>query len=81
MSKDKAAVEPTVSEPDLTLRYAEALEELEQILSEIEQDAVDLDDLGERVERAAHLIQICREKIERTEMHVKRIVEGLEQDE
>lgn len=62
------------------LRYAEALAELEAILDEIEKDEVDLDDLGERVERAAHLIQVCRGKIERAEMQVKRIVEGLEQD-
>ncbi len=40
------------------LRYTEALEELEKILDEIEQDEVDLDDLGERVERAALLIQV-----------------------
>lgn len=62
------------------LRYAEALKELEQILKSIEQDEVDLDDLGQHVERAAHLIQVCRGKIERAEMQVKRIVDDLEQD-
>lgn len=63
------------------LRYAEALAQLEKILSEIEQDEVDLDELGERVERAAHLIQLCRDKIERAEMQVKRIVNTLERED
>ena len=62
------------------LRYAEALKELEQILRSIEQDEVDLDDLGQHVERAAQLIQLCRSKIGRAEMQVKRIVDDLEKD-
>lgn len=59
-------------------RYAEAIQELETILDKIENDEVDLDDLGAKVERAAVLIQLCRQKIERTEFQVKKIVESLE---
>lgn len=84
-SKKKQAAETTVEEgaehaATAELRYAEALKELEQILKSIEQDEVDLDDLGLHVERAAQLIQLCRAKIERAEMQVKRIVDDLEQD-
>ncbi len=70
-----------VKEGEEQLRYAEALKELETILKAIEQDEVDLDDLGDHVERAAQLIQVCRAKIERAEMQVKRIVDSLEKDE
>ena len=59
-------------------RYSEAIAELEQILDQIENDEVDLDDLGSKVERAAELISLCRGKIERAEMQVERIVTSLD---
>lgn len=43
--------------------YADALEELETILREIEDDDVDVDVLAERVSRAAGLIEFCRDRI------------------
>lgn len=43
--------------------YAEAVEELETILREIEDDDVDVDLLAERVTRAAALIEFCRDRI------------------
>ncbi len=43
--------------------YAEAIEELESILREIEDDDVDVDLLAERVSRAAGLIEFCRDRI------------------
>jgi exonuclease VII small subunit len=43
-------------------------------------ERVDLDELGARVERAAVLIRVCRDKIARTEAQVKRILAS-EEDE
>ena len=43
--------------------YADALDELETILREIEGDEVDVDVLAERVARAAGLIEFCRNRI------------------
>jgi exodeoxyribonuclease VII small subunit len=43
--------------------YAAALAELEEILDELEGEAVDVDRLAERVERAAVLIALCRSRI------------------
>ncbi|MEC9396011.1 MAG: exodeoxyribonuclease VII small subunit, partial [Myxococcota bacterium] len=57
-----------------------ALNELEQILDQIEGGEVDLDDLGAKVERAAALIQLCRGKIERAEVQVRRIIESLDRE-
>jgi exodeoxyribonuclease VII small subunit len=61
--------------------YREAVEELETILAEIEDDSIDLDELAQRVERAAKLIALCRAKIRDTEFKVKTIIDGLEQPE
>lgn len=47
-------------EPD---GYASAIEELESILREIEDDDVDVDVLADRVTRAAALIEFCRDRI------------------
>lgn len=43
--------------------YAEAVTELESILSEIEDVDVDVDVLADRVRRAAQLIEWCRGRI------------------
>jgi exodeoxyribonuclease VII small subunit len=45
------------------LGYAAALAELEDILDELEGEAVDIDRLAERVQRAATLIALCRGRI------------------
>ena len=58
--------------------YKSALEELETILNAIENDHVDIDELAQNVERAAELLNVCRDKIERTEMQVRRIIDTLE---
>lgn len=65
--------------PEQTPSYREAMEELEKILAEIEDDGIDLDELAIKVERAAHLIALCRTKIRDTEIKVKTIIDGLEQ--
>ena len=43
--------------------YAEALAELEAILSDLESADVDVDVLATRVQRATHLIAFCRERL------------------
>ena len=63
---------------ELELSYSDALEELETILDQIENDRVELDELADKVERAASLIHHCRSKIEHTEMQVQRIITSLE---
>lgn len=60
--------------------YEEASAELDEILSDIETGDADIDILSEKVERAAKLIQLCREKLQATEMKVTKIVEELASD-
>ena len=59
--------------------YAEALEELEEILEELEGDQLDVDVLAERVRRASELIKVCRERITRAQGDVDAIVAELDE--
>jgi exodeoxyribonuclease VII small subunit len=60
--------------------YAEAYNELQQIVSEIEGGEISVDLLSEKVKRAALLIKICRKKLTSTEEDVNRILQELESD-
>ena len=68
MSDKKKGSEPT---------YAAASAELEQILHDIESGEIDLDVLSEKVERAAALLAICRQKLAATETKVKKVTADL----
>jgi exodeoxyribonuclease VII small subunit len=57
--------------------YHEANAELEQILQQIESGDIDLDELSDKVERAAALLAVCREKLAATELKVKKVVADL----
>lgn len=56
------------------LGYAEAVAELESILAGLESEAVDVDVLAARVQRAAALIRHCRSKIGDARLHVEQVV-------
>ncbi|MCP3939617.1 MAG: exodeoxyribonuclease VII small subunit [Actinomycetia bacterium] len=63
---------------DSDVSYAEAVQELETIISALEGDQLDIDGLAERVARAANLIEVCRSRIERARVEVDKVVSGLE---
>jgi exodeoxyribonuclease VII small subunit len=58
--------------------YAEAMEELGEILDELERDDLDVDVLAERVRRASFLIKLCRGRIARARADVEGIVIDLD---
>ena len=60
------------------INYTEAFEELQTIVSEIEQGEISVDDLSEKVKRAAHLIKICKLKLTTTEEDVNKILKELD---
>lgn len=61
-----------------TPNYTEAFEELQQIVAEIEDGQISVDELSEKVKRAAYLINICKTKLSSTEEDVNRILKDLE---
>ncbi len=58
--------------------YTEAYAELQHIVSEIEGGEISVDELSEKVKRAALLIRICKNKLTATEEDVTRILKELE---
>jgi exodeoxyribonuclease VII small subunit len=61
-----------------TTNYTEAYEELQRIVSEIENGEISVDELSEKVKRATQLIRICRQKLTTTEEDVNKILKDLE---
>ena len=64
--------------PDEQLGFAEALRELTTLVDELESDALDVDALAARVERAAELVQWCRERIDGARLSVEEVLVRLE---
>ncbi|KAF0199648.1 MAG: exodeoxyribonuclease VII small subunit [Bacteroidetes bacterium] len=60
-----------------TITYAEAIVELETIVSDIENASIGVDELSEKVKRAAELIKFCRSKLTSTEKEVNSILKNL----
>ena len=58
--------------------YTKAFEELQTIVSEIDQGEISVDELSEKVKRAAQLIKICKLKLTTTEEDVNRILKELD---
>ncbi len=66
-----------MSEPN----YQEAFEELQQIVTEMEDGQISVDELTGKVSRAAGLIKICKEKLSLAEQDVKEILSSIESQE
>lgn len=58
-------------------KYNKAIKRLEEIVSKIENEEIDVDELSEKVKEAVELITTCKERIEKAEMEVKRVVDDL----
>ena len=56
------------------MTYSLALTELEQIISEIESEEINVDLLAEKVRKAAYLIKFCKDRLRNTEEEVKKVL-------
>lgn len=65
-------------ELNLPTSYEQAFNELQKIVSEIEQGDITIDLLLPKVQRAAELIKYCRDKLRNTEEEVSKIIKQLE---
>jgi exodeoxyribonuclease VII small subunit len=61
-----------------TKNYTESMAELEEILSQIENETLDVDVLTEKVQRAAELIKSCKAKLQKTDAEVQKILDEIE---
>lgn len=62
------------------MSYAEAIGEIEEILTQIEQEELDVDELSLKVKRVATLIRLCRDKLGKTEAEVEKILKEMDED-
>ena len=60
------------------MNYTNAFEELQRIVTEIEQGEISVDELSEKVKRATALIKFCKLKLTTTEEDVNAILKELE---
>ena len=60
------------------INYVESFNELQIIVSEIEKGEISVDELSEKVKRAAELIKICKSKLTTTEEDVNKILRELD---
>lgn len=61
--------------------YKEAIEEIESIVEEIENETIDVDLLTEKVKRATFLIKLCKEKLKTTDTTVKKVLREFDMKE
>ena len=65
------------SHPQEPAGYAEAMREVETILSELDSNTIDVDVLSAKVERASFLISWCNERISSAQMTVDSLMADL----
>jgi exodeoxyribonuclease VII small subunit len=57
------------------LKYEQAVVELETIVKKMENDELDIDSLAEQLKRAKQLIQLCKDKLTKTDEEIQKILE------
>ena len=58
-----------------TGKYEDAMNELEEIVHKLETDELNIDDISEKLKRAQQLIKLCTDKLTKTEVKIKKILE------
>ena len=57
------------------ITYAEAVAEIEEILAKMNDNELDIDQLGTYVERATTLITLCKEKLLKAQKQVEQVMQ------
>ena len=63
------------------LTYEQAVQELEDILEALEKGDVGIDELNERVKRAAYLLDHCRRALREVEESVMEVIKNMEAED
>jgi len=56
------------------MKYEDAVRELETIVRDMENGEPDIDTLGEQLKRAQELIKLCKDRLEKTDGEIKKIL-------
>lgn len=58
--------------------YTEAVQELQKILDKLESGDMDVDVLTEEIKRASALLKLCKDKLYKTDIEIKKILDNLD---
>ena len=56
------------------LKYEQAYAELQAIVSKMENDELDIDQMSEQLKRAQLLIKLCKDKLTKTDEEIRKIL-------
>ena len=56
-----------------TIKYEEALAQLETIVRKMEQNEYDIDELAVQLKTAQQLIKLCKDKLAKTEQEIQKL--------
>jgi exodeoxyribonuclease VII small subunit len=59
------------------INYSHSFEELQKIVEEIEDGKITIDDLSQKVKRAAKLIKLMKAKLQNTEDEINKILKEI----
>jgi exodeoxyribonuclease VII small subunit len=62
------------------ITYKSAVEELEQILADMENEEIGIDELSTKLKRATTLMDYCKARLRSTEEEVNKILSSLEEN-
>ena len=58
--------------------YDEAMRELREMVEALQNESIPIEELAQRLERAAKLVSLCRQKLRKTEETLDRLAEDLD---
>lgn len=61
-------------EQNKNMKYGQAIGRIEEIVNQIEQGKLDIDSVTESIKEAQQLIQLCKDKLLKTEEEVNKII-------
>lgn len=67
-----------MSKINTDLSYTTALSELQTIVGQLQAEAIDMDQLSEKVQRAATLIRFCQGRLRSTEAEINAVLQSEE---
>lgn len=63
-----------------TLKYSEAISEIEEIVAQIESNELDIDELTDKLKRVSELLKFCKAKLRSTEEEVQKIMKDFAEE-
>ncbi len=61
------------------ISYRDAISEIEETITSIENGELDVDELSEKVKRVSELLVVCKDKLHNTEKEVEKILNEMDE--